>query len=278
MTQYIAPSMTIRGRTFEWGRRTYIMGIVNVSPESFSGDGVVDVDDAVEQAKRFEAEGADIIDVGGMSTRPDYQELSPSEELRRLLPALRAIVPAVELPVSVDTYRADVASQALAAGAHMLNDIMGLRRDPALARMAAGWGVPTVIMHNQRGRQFHDVIGDIRAGIEESLALAHDAGLAREKLIIDPGFGFGWQPEHSLEMVRRLGRAARLRAAHPHRDVSQVCNRCRARRAGGRARVGYGGNGRAVDCQRGGHHSRARCVGDAPGRARGGRDCAYWIA
>ena len=204
MTQYKAPSMTIRGRTFEWGKRTYIMGIVNVSPESFSGDGVSEIEAAVEQAKRFQAEGADIIDVGGMSTRPDYKELTPSEELRRLLPALRAIIPAVDLPVSVDTYRADVASQALATGAHMLNDVMGLRRDPALARMAAGWGVPTIIMHNQRGRQFHDVIGDIRAGIEESLALAHDAELPLDRLIIDPGFGFGWAPEHSLEMVRRL--------------------------------------------------------------------------
>ena len=204
MTRYIASSITIRGRTFEWGKRTYIMGVINVSPESFSGDGVAGVDEAVEQAKRFQVEGADIIDLGGMSTRPDYQEISAAEELRRVLPALRAIVPAVELPVSIDTYRAEVASQALAAGAHMLNDIMGLRRDPALARMAAGWGVPAVIMHNQRGRQYHDVIGDVRAGIQESLALAHDAGLPRERLIVDPGFGFGWSAQHSLEMVRRL--------------------------------------------------------------------------
>ena len=197
--------MTIRDRVFEWGARTYVMGIVNVSPESFSGDGIHDVEAAVEQARRFEAEGADIIDVGGMSTRPSFKELTETQEQDRAIPAVRAISDAVSLPVSIDTYRSGVAMTALQAGAHMVNDITGFRHDPPMARVVAGWRVPAVVMHNQRGRPFHDVIGDVRKGFEESLALAHDAEVAREKVILDPGFGFGWTPQQSLEMIRRLG-------------------------------------------------------------------------
>jgi dihydropteroate synthase len=190
---------------FEWGARTYVMGIVNVSPESFSGDGVDSVEAAVEQAKRFEAEGADIIDVGGMSTRPNFQELTEQEEMERAIPAVRAISDAVSLAVSIDTYRSNVAMAALHAGAHMVNDVTGFRHDPPMARVVAGWRVPAVVMHNQRGRQFHDVIGDIRAGFEESLALAHDAQVGREQIILDPGYGFGWTHPQTLEIIRRLG-------------------------------------------------------------------------
>jgi len=205
MTSYLAPTLTIRDRIFEWGTRTYVMGIVNVSPESFSGDGLDSVADAVAQAKRFEAEGADIIDVGGMSTRPNFDEISPTEEKERVVPAIRAIVRAVALPVSVDTYRSDVAQAALMAGAHMVNDVTGLRKEPAMARTVAGFEVPAVVMHNQRGRNFTDVIADISAGFEESLALAHDAEVDRSQLILDPGFGFGWTVPQNFEMLRRLG-------------------------------------------------------------------------
>ena len=204
MTRYGQPVMTIRGRDFAWGSRTFVMGIVNLSPDSFSGDGLKDVDEAVAQARRFRDEGADIIDVGGMSTRPGFEELSEKEEANRVVPAVRAIVAAVDLPVSIDTYRAEVAAAALRAGAHMVNDITGLRRDPAMPRLVAAWGVAAVVMHNQRGRPFHDVIGDIKAGFEESLDLAHDAEIKREQLILDPGFGFGWTVEQNLEMLRRL--------------------------------------------------------------------------
>ena len=205
MTAYAAPSLTVRGRRFEWGKRTYVMGIVNVSPESFSGDGLANVEAAVAQARRFAAEGADIIDVGGQSTRPGFEELSVEAEIERVLPAVRAVVAAVELPVSVDAYRMPVAAAALDAGAHLLNDIWGFRHDPQVARLAAERGVPAVIMHNQRGREFQDVIGDVRAGLEASLAIAREAGLPREQLIVDPGFGFGWTLEQNLEMLRRLG-------------------------------------------------------------------------
>jgi dihydropteroate synthase len=204
VTGYTAPTVTIRDRVFEWGQRTYIMGIVNVSPESFSGDGIADPDEAVTRARRLAADGADIIDIGGQSTRPGFEEMSVGDEVARVEPTVRAIVDAVDLPVSIDTYRAEVAASALEAGAHIVNDITGFRRDPAMARLVAAWGVPAVVMHNQRGRHFNEVIGDIKAGISESLALAQDAGVRREQLIIDPGFGFGWTVEQNLEMLRRL--------------------------------------------------------------------------
>jgi len=198
-------SLTIGPREFVWGERTFIMGVVNVSPESFSGDGLADVEAAVAQARRMVADGADILDVGGQSTRPGFDELLPQDEARRVVPVIERLVAELDLPVSVDTYKARVARAALQAGAHLLNDIWGFRCDPSLAALAAEFGVPAVVMHNQRGRPFRDVIGDIRAGLEASLAIAEAAGLSRARLIIDPGFGFGWTEEQNLDMLRRLG-------------------------------------------------------------------------
>lgn len=216
-TTLIAPAMRIGPRTFTWGARTYIMGVINVSPESFSGDGLASVDAAVEQARRFVDEGTDILDVGGQSTRPGttktdagFDEISPAEEIRRVVPVverLRAELP--DMPISVDTYKPDVAREAIAAGAHLLNDIWGFRRDASLAKIAAEAGVPAVVMHNQRGRASHDVIDDIAAGLRESMRIADEAGLDASMLIADPGFGFGWRLEQNLEMLRRL---AELRA------------------------------------------------------------------
>lgn len=204
MTARYASHLTVRSRRFEWGKRTYFMGIVNVSPESFSGDGVATVDDAVAQAVRLEAEGADIIDVGGMSTRPGFEELSVGAEIERVVPAVRAIAAAVSLPVSVDAYRAPVVAAALEAGADIVNDIWGFRHDPEVAALAARHGAPAIAMHNQRGRDYHDVIADIKAGLAESVRIAEAAGLRRDRLIADPGFGFGWTVDQNLEMLRRL--------------------------------------------------------------------------
>lgn len=203
--EYVAPRLVIRGHEFAWGSRTYLMGIINFTPDSFSGDGLAaDVPAAVALARRFEREGADILDLGAESSRPGATELPPAAELARLLPALRAVRQATDLPLSIDTYHASVACEALAEGADMINDIHGLRHDAAMARVVAEASAPVVAMHNQRGRPFSDVTTDIRAGFAASLALAEAAGIPPGNVILDPGFGFGWTPEQNLEMVRRL--------------------------------------------------------------------------
>lgn len=203
--RYREAALEVRGRQFTWGTRTYVMGIINVTPDSFSGDGTDgDVEQAEMLAQRFEAEGADLIDVGAESSRPGAEPLDPDEEIKRLLPSLRAVRSATALPLSVDTYHASVADAALNAGADIINDIHGLRRDAKMAAVAAEFGAPVIAMHNQRGRATRDVIGDVRDGFAESVAIAETHGVAAGRLILDPGFGFGWTPEQNLEMLRRL--------------------------------------------------------------------------
>lgn len=195
----------MRGCTFHWGARTCLMGIINVTPDSFSGDGIPgDPARAAALASRFESEGADILDIGAESSRPGAAGLSPSEELRRLLPALEAVRAATRLPISVDTYHAAVAEVALAHGADAINDITGLRGDPAMPSLAARTGCAVIAMHNQRGRPFHDVVADVSEGFRTTLELAGRAGIEPSRIVLDPGFGFGWTPEQNLEMVRRL--------------------------------------------------------------------------
>jgi dihydropteroate synthase len=199
------PPIEIGGVTFEWGRRTFVMGIVNATPDSFSGDGVLDPARAAEQAARMVEDGADLIDVGAESTRPDFPAIDADEEWRRLEPVLRAVRAAVRVPVTVDTSKAAVAERAFEAGADALNDVRGLLADAALAPLLARRGLPAILMHNQRGRAFGgDVIADIRTGLEASIAVAERAGVDRTRLIVDPGFGFGWTPAQNLEMLRRL--------------------------------------------------------------------------
>lgn len=198
--------MNIGGRLFVWGRRTYIMGILNVTPDSFSGDGVAyDVDEALRRATRMCEDGADIIDVGGESTRPGFQPVPSAEEIRRTAPVIRRLSQELDVPISIDTTKPDVALAALDAGASMINDIHGFRQTPRLAHIAAQAGIPAVVMHNQRGRECRDVIGEIVAGLSESLRIAREQGLPQEHLIVDPGFNFGWSEEQALEMLRRLG-------------------------------------------------------------------------
>lgn len=198
--------MTIGGREFIWGRRTYIMGVVNVTPDSFSGDGLAhDMAAAVSQAARMCRDGADIVDVGGESTRPGFEAVPADEEIRRTVSVIERLVCELDVPVSIDTYKAEVARAALDAGACLVNDVHGFRREPEVAAVAAEFDVPAVAMHNQRGRDFHDVIGDITAGLVESLRIARERGLPDERVIVDPGFNFGWTEEQALEMLRRLG-------------------------------------------------------------------------
>lgn len=209
---YAAPAMTIGARMFTWGARTYIMGVINTSPESFSGDGLRTIEDAVAQAHRMAAQGADILDIGGQSTRPGavksdagFDELEPAEEIRRVVPVIervRAELPT--MPLSVDTYKPEVAREAVAAGAHIVNDIEGFRRDPAMVRVVADAGVPAIVMHNQRRRAADDVIAAIAGGLRASMRIAAEAGIGPDRLIADPGFGFGWTPAQNVEMLRRL--------------------------------------------------------------------------
>ena len=198
---------------FWWGERTYVMGVLNVTPDSFSGDGMLgDVEGAVAQAVAFEEEGADVLDVGGESTRPPGKvygpgaiPLSVEEELGRVIPVIEQLRGALRIPISVDTYKAEVARQALAAGAAMVNDVWGLQRDPAIARVVAEAGAALVLGHNQQGTAYRDLLEDVTASLDQSMRTATNAGLPREKIIVDPGFGFAKTPEQNLEVLRRLG-------------------------------------------------------------------------
>jgi dihydropteroate synthase len=190
--------------TFHWGERTYVMGIVNVSPDSFSGDGLDSVDSAVAQAQRFVAEGVDMLDVGGESTRPDSSPTSADEELRRVIPVLERLVGKVKVPLSVDTYKLNVARRALDAGAEMINDIWGLKQEPRLAELAAERGVPIILMSNQRDKPRRNIISAVLSDLKKSIDVALAAGVPWENIIIDPGIGFGKTLEQNLELVRRL--------------------------------------------------------------------------
>ncbi len=193
------------GREFRWGERTFVMGIINVTPDSFSGDGLGnDVEAAVAQGKRFAAEGADILDVGGESTRPNAEPVSAEEELRRVIPVIERLAGEVTVPVSVDTYRYEVAQQALSTGARMINDIWGLGHDPRLADLAAEHKVPIVLMSNQRDKKCLDIVPEVIATLKKSIALAVDRGVLWQNIIVDPGVGFGKTLEQNLEIVRCL--------------------------------------------------------------------------
>ncbi len=192
-------------REFRWGERTYLMGVVNVTPDSFSGDGLTDPDAAVVHGIALAEAGADVLDVGGESTRPGFAGVPAEEEISRVVPVVQRLARETGAVISIDTCKAAVAEAALGAGAHLVNDIWGFRLQPDLAQVTAHYGVPAVIMHNQRGRDFSgDVMADIIAGLGASLEIAGKAGIQRERLVVDPGFGFGWSEEHNLEMLRRL--------------------------------------------------------------------------
>ena len=201
-----APPLSVAGgEPLVWGRRTYVMGIINLAPDSFSGDGLAgDAHAAVSQARRMEADGADILDVGAESTRPGSIPVSASAEADRLLPALEAICRAVRIPVSVDTYKAPVARHAIAAGASLVNDVWGLLADGNMARVVADAGVPAILMHNQREAQYDDLVPDVIAGLRRIAEIARAAGIDDRNVILDPGIGFGKTADHNLEMLRRL--------------------------------------------------------------------------
>ncbi len=214
--------MAIGGRSFAWGSRTYVMGIVNVTPDSFSGDGLLGgsgaggrpddtVGAAVTQATRMAEAGADLLDVGGESTRPGHAAVDAGEELARIVPVIRAIGRALPgMPISVDTTKVAVAEAALDAGAHCLNDVWGVADDDDLPRLAAERGVPIVLMHNRGEARYTTLMPEIVADLQRAIERALHAGVAWKDLIVDPGFGFGKTAEHNVALLRDLGSLAIL--------------------------------------------------------------------
>ncbi|MCY4418153.1 MAG: dihydropteroate synthase [Chloroflexi bacterium] len=200
------PTLTVAGgEPLVWGLRTYVMGIINLTPDSFSGDGLAnDPQAAVASALQMESEGADIIDVGAESTRPGSQPISAAAEIDRLIPALSAICAAVSIPVSVDTYKAPVARRAIAAGASLVNDVWGCLADGNMAPTIAAAGVPAILMHNQAVAQYDDLVPDVISGLDRIAGIARAAGVAPHNIILDPGIGFGKTADHNLELLRRL--------------------------------------------------------------------------
>jgi len=205
------PATRIGPTTFAWGSRTYVMGILNVTPDSFSGDGLLSspatdpVDAAVAIARRMVAEGADILDIGGESTRPGHAPVIADEESARVVPvieAIRAALPAT--PISVDTTKPSVAEAALAAGADLVNDIWGVGDDDSMARVAAGRGAPLVVMHNRHEPVYEDVVAEVVVDLRVALDRAVRLGVPVERLIVDPGIGFGKTAEQNLAILRDL--------------------------------------------------------------------------
>lgn len=193
--------------TFNLGARTYIMGILNVTPDSFSdGGNYVDVDRAVLHAKQMIADGADIIDIGGESTRPGAQEVTADEEIARVLPVVERLIKEVDAPISVDTYKSEVAEVVLKAGAHMINDVWGLQRDLNMAKVLAKYEIPIVVMHNQIGNNYEkDIVESVSEFLRESIRIALEAGIKEENIVLDPGIGFGKNPEQNMHVMARLG-------------------------------------------------------------------------
>lgn len=210
--------------SFVWGERTYIMGILNITPDSFSGDGLLNqtsvIQAAVEQATQFADVGADIIDIGGESTRPGSQPISATEEMDRILPIIKAVSQQIAVPISVDTYRAPVAEAALEAGASWINDVWGLRMDPNLGQLAAQTGCPLILMHNRSqpknvaqqtqlggryvGINYHNLLVDIKTDLQESIDSALSQGVKPTQIIIDPGIGFGKTVSQNLQLINNL--------------------------------------------------------------------------
>ncbi len=217
--------MTLQTLLPALGRRTLVMGILNLTPDSFSGDGLAAAEDplaaALRQAERFLEEGADILDVGGESTRPGAQPVSAEVERARVVPVIRALAERFpDAVISVDTYKAAVAEAALQAGAHLVNDVWGLRADPQMGAVAARYGAPVILMHNRStpnnaevrerlggrytGVEYADLLGEVKAELMHSVALARQAGIPEAHIILDPGIGFGKTVQQNLELLNRL--------------------------------------------------------------------------
>jgi len=216
-------TLKINDKEFIWGSRTYVMGIINMTPDSFSGDGLQTKDNsltfALDQAKGFVDSGADILDVGGESTRPGSDPVGTQEELDRVIPVIEKLSDELDTVISVDTYKHEVAEAAISAGAHMINDVWGFKADPLMAATAAKLNVPVILMHNRSnpktaevqenlggryiGVEYKDLISDIKTELMKSVQIAVEAGISKDKIILDPGIGFGKTVDQNLELLNK---------------------------------------------------------------------------
>lgn len=197
--------MKIGSRDFDVDKHTYIMGILNMTPDSFSDGGRWnDKDRALRQVERMLAEGMDILDIGGESTRPGYVQITDAEETERVVPVIEAVKKRFDVPVSLDTYKSNVALAGIEAGADMINDIWGLKYDPQMAETIAEGGVACCLMHNRKEAVYRDFMQDVAADLAESIYLAKKAGIRDDRLILDPGVGFGKTYENNLEVLNSL--------------------------------------------------------------------------
>jgi len=197
--------MLIGNKSFELGKRTYIMGILNVTPDSFSDGGrYISMAEALHHAGEMVENGADILDIGGESTRPGHVPVSQEEEVSRVIHIIRAIRSEIDVPLSIDTCKAEVAEEAIKAGATMINDVWGFKKDPAMAAVAAKYEVACCLMHNQDTPEYNSLIEDIETALKSSVEIALKKGVKKEKIILDPGIGFGKTYEQNLEVLRNL--------------------------------------------------------------------------
>lgn len=203
--------MIIGNREFDTEKNTYIMGILNVTPDSFSDGGKYNgMEQALRHAQKMIAEGADLIDVGGESTRPGHVQISDEEEIARVTPVIEALKKEFDIPISIDTYKSHVAEAALQAGADLVNDIWGLKYDERVAELIARYQVPCCLMHNREKAEYDNFLDDLCQDMRDSLAIAKKAGIADDKIILDPGVGFGKTYEHNLIIIHHLERLAEL--------------------------------------------------------------------
>lgn len=195
----------------DYSNKTLIMGILNVTPDSFSDGGKYNrIDAALKHAERMVNDGADILDVGGESTRPNYERISEEEEIERVAPIIEAISRNIEVPISVDTYKSRVAEAAVKAGAHILNDIWGGKADSLMPKVAAEYKVPIILMHNRGNMEYGHFVRDVLQDLFESIMLVKDAGVKDENIILDPGIGFAKDLKLNLEMMRNLDKLVSL--------------------------------------------------------------------
>ncbi|MFC4558577.1 dihydropteroate synthase [Virgibacillus kekensis] len=197
--------LTTKSSTYDLSARTHIMGILNVTPDSFSdGGSYTTIERAVDQAIEMEKQGADFIDIGGESTRPDHDPVSLEEELNRVLPAIRAVKEKVNIPISIDTYKAETARQAVEAGADIINDVWGAKKEPEIAEVAAACNVPIILMHNRPDKNYTSLIDDMKKDLQESINIALEAGVPKQNIILDPGVGFAKTSQDNLVVMNNL--------------------------------------------------------------------------